>query len=56
MIVSGGLPMMPIGSTSAAAAALDPAADLIFLGLTLLLLLASWGLIVLCDRLMESRK
>jgi len=48
--------MAPIGSVSAAAAAFDPAADFIFLGLTLLLLLASWGLIVLCDRVMESRK
>jgi hypothetical protein len=48
--------MVPIGSISAATAALDPAADLIFLGLTLLLLLASWGLIVLCDRLLERRK
>ncbi|MGB7539013.1 MAG: hypothetical protein WBM17_10770 [Anaerolineales bacterium] len=48
--------MVLIGSISAAAAVLDPAADFIFLGLTLLLLLASWGLIVLCDRLTESRK
>jgi len=27
--------------------------DIVYLGLTLLLLLASWGLIELCDRLME---
>ncbi|MGD0806173.1 MAG: hypothetical protein ABSA10_01635 [Anaerolineales bacterium] len=31
-------------------------ADLVYLGLTLLLLLASWGLIVVCDRLMEDTK
>ncbi|MGD0174878.1 MAG: hypothetical protein ABSC61_10725 [Anaerolineales bacterium] len=31
-------------------------ADLAYLGLTLLLLLASWGLIVVCDRLMENSK
>ncbi len=30
--------------------------DIAFLGLTLLLLSASWGLIVLCDRLMEDSK
>ena len=33
-----------------------PIADLLYLGLTLLLLLASWGLIVVCDRLMEDSK
>ncbi len=33
-----------------------PVADLLYLGLTLLLLLASWGLIVVCDRLMEDDK
>jgi hypothetical protein len=33
-----------------------PVADLLYLGLTLLLLLASWGLIVVCDRLMEDTK
>ena len=48
--------MIPIGSVSTAAAALDPAPDLFFLGLTILLLLFSWGLIVLCDRLTEGRK
>jgi hypothetical protein len=32
------------------------AADLVFLGLTLLLLLASGGLIAICDRLMEDGK
>jgi hypothetical protein len=30
--------------------------DITFLGLTLLLLLASWGLIALCDRLMGDSK
>jgi hypothetical protein len=30
--------------------------DWLFLGCTLLLLLGSWGLIVLCDRLMEGGK
>ncbi len=33
-----------------------PVSDLLYLGLTLLLLLASWGLIVVCDRLMEDTK
>jgi hypothetical protein len=33
-----------------------PLADVLYLGLTLLLLLASWGLIVVCDRLMEDSK
>jgi hypothetical protein len=33
-----------------------PILDLLYLGLTLLLLLASWGLIVVCDRLMEDSK
>jgi hypothetical protein len=33
-----------------------PITDLLYLGLTLLLLLASWGLIVVCDRLMEDTK
>jgi hypothetical protein len=33
-----------------------PVADLLYLGLTLLLLLANWGLIVVCDRLMEDTK
>jgi hypothetical protein len=31
-------------------------ADLAYIGLTLLLLLASWGLIAVCDRLMKDRK
>jgi len=34
----------------------DMTTDLIFLGFTLLLLLASWCLIVLCERLMEGGK
>lgn len=29
--------------------------DLIFIGLTLALLAASWGLIIVCDRLMEGQ-
>ena len=33
-----------------------PTGDLLYLGLTLLLLLASWGLIVVCERLMEDTK
>ena len=33
-----------------------PIADFVYLGLTLFLLLASWGLIVVCDRLMEDSK
>lgn len=33
-----------------------PIADLLYLGLTLLLLSASWGLIVVFDRLMEDKK
>jgi hypothetical protein len=33
-----------------------PVADLLYLGLTLLLLLASWGMIVVYDRLMEDSK
>jgi hypothetical protein len=33
-----------------------PITDLLYLGLTLLLLLASWGLIIVCDRLMEDTK
>jgi len=33
-----------------------PITDLLYIGLTLLLLLASWGLIVVCDRLMEDTK
>ncbi len=30
-------------------------ADLLYIGLTLLFLLASWGLIVVCERLMEVK-
>jgi hypothetical protein len=33
-----------------------PMADLLYLGLTLLFLLATWGLIALCERLMEAKK
>lgn len=33
-----------------------PIADLLYIGLTLLLLLASWGFIGLCDRLTEDTK
>jgi hypothetical protein len=33
-----------------------PIADLLYFGLTVLLFLASWGLIVVCDRLMEDPK
>jgi hypothetical protein len=31
-------------------------ADLLYIGLTLLFLAASWGFIVFCDRLMENKK
>lgn len=30
-------------------------ADLLYIGLTLLFLLLSWGLIVVCERLMEAK-
>ena len=30
-------------------------ADLLYVGLTLVFLLASWGLIVVCERLMEAK-
>ena len=30
--------------------------DLLYVGLTLLFLLLSWGFIVFCDRLMEDKK
>jgi hypothetical protein len=30
--------------------------DLLYVGLTILFLLFSWGLIVFCDRLMEEKK
>jgi hypothetical protein len=30
-------------------------ADLLYIGLTLLFLLASWGLIIVCERLMEDK-
>jgi len=30
-------------------------ADLLYIGLTLLFLLVSWGLIVVCERLMEDK-
>jgi len=29
--------------------------DLLYVGLTLVFLIASWGLIVVCDRLMEEK-
>jgi hypothetical protein len=31
-------------------------ADLLYIGLTLVFLAASWGFIVFCDRLMENKK
>jgi hypothetical protein len=31
-------------------------ADLIYIGLTLIFLAASWGFIVACERLMEDKK
>jgi len=31
-------------------------ADLMYVGLTILFVLLSWGLIVFCDRLMEEKK
>ena len=43
-----GVPLMTVFSL--------PTGDLLFLGLTFLLLLASWGLILVCDRLMEGSK
>ena len=30
--------------------------DLLYIGLTVLFLLLSWGLIVFCERLMEAKK
>jgi hypothetical protein len=30
--------------------------DLIYIGLTIIFLLLSWGFIVFCDRLMEDKK
>jgi hypothetical protein len=30
--------------------------DLIYIGLTIIFLLLSWGFIVFCDRLMENKK
>jgi hypothetical protein len=36
--------------------AIDSITDWLFLGFTLLLLLLSWVLIILCDRLMENKK
>ena len=30
--------------------------DMLYIALTVVFLLASWGFIVFCDRLMESRK
>jgi len=30
--------------------------DLLYIGLTILFLLLSWGFIVICDRLMEGKK
>jgi len=48
--------MFPIGCFSAAIPASNSVADWLYLIFTLLLLLASWGLIILCDRLMEEKK
>ncbi len=31
-------------------------ADLLYIGLTIIFVLLSWGLIVFCDRLMEDKK
>ncbi len=31
-------------------------ADLLYIGLTIIFVLLSWGFIVFCDRLMEGRK
>jgi hypothetical protein len=35
---------------------LNSISDWLFIGFTLVFLLGSWGLIVLCDRLMEDAK
>jgi hypothetical protein len=48
--------MLIPGSISPNIPAFDSITDWLFLGFTLLLLLASWGLTVLCDRLMEDGK
>ena len=48
--------MVFTGFLSKTAGAFNPATDWFLLGLTLLLLLAGWGLIVLCGRLMEDGK
>jgi hypothetical protein len=36
--------------------AFDPIGDILFLGLTLLILLTSFGFIALCSRLLENRE
>jgi|WetSurMetagenome_2_1015567.scaffolds.fasta_scaffold268150_3 hypothetical protein len=48
--------MLSIDSVSAASAAFPLITDWFFLGLTFLILLASWGFIVLCGRIMEEGK
>ena len=48
--------MLSIVSFSATASAFPFITDWFFLGLTLLILLASWGFIVLCGRIMEDGK
>jgi hypothetical protein len=48
--------MVSIGFLSTTAGVVNPATDWFLLGLTFLLLLAGWGLIVLCARLMEDGK
>jgi hypothetical protein len=48
--------MLTVAMFSLARSITLPIGDLLYLGLTLLLLLASWGLIVVCDRLMEDSK
>jgi hypothetical protein len=48
--------MVSIGFLSTATGAFNPATDWFLLGLAFLLLLASWGLIFLCGRLMEDGK
>jgi hypothetical protein len=52
----GGFPMLRLSVISLAAIFSFPVTDLLYLGLTLLLLLASWGLILVFERLMEDSK
>ncbi len=48
--------MLTVAIFSLTGSSPSPLADFLYLGLTLLLLLASWGLILVCDRLMEDSK